>query len=85
MAYFVFVTVGFLALTVLGLVRLRRRTPSAAYATPFYPLTPLLFLTSVALVLVLLAGGRPREAALGVAVVALGVPVYFLFARRGPA
>lgn len=84
-AYFVFVTVGFLALTVLGLVRLRRRTPSAAYATPFYPLTPLLFLTSVALVLVLLAGGRPREAALGVAVVALGVPVYFLFARRGPA
>ena len=33
------------------------------------------------LVLVLLAAGRPREAALGVGVVALGIPVYALFRR----
>jgi basic amino acid/polyamine antiporter, APA family len=84
-AYFVFVTVAFLALTVAGLFVLRRRSPSSPYATPLYPLTPVLYVASVVLVLVLLALGRPREAALGVAVVALGVPVYLVFARRQPA
>jgi len=78
----VFPTVAFLALTVAGLFRLRRHSPSAVYATPFYPATPVLFVASVVLVLALLAGGRPREAALGLGVVALGVPVYFLLARR---
>ncbi len=77
-AYFVFVTVVFLGLTVAGLFRIRRRAAPAGYATPLFPLTPILFLASVALVLVLLAAGRPREAALGVAVVALGLPAYFL-------
>ncbi len=80
-AYFVFVTVAFLALTVAGLFRLRRTSPAATYATPLYPLTPILFLASVALVLALLAVGRPGEAALGVGVVALGVPVYRLLPR----
>jgi hypothetical protein len=36
----------------------------------------------IALVLLLLAGGRPRETGLGVAVVLLGVPVYLLLTRR---
>jgi len=81
-AYFVFVTVVFLGLTVAGLFRLRRRSPPASYSTPFYPLTPVLFLVSVVLVLVLLAAGRPREAALGTAVVALGIPAYFVFRKK---
>ncbi len=80
-AYFVFITVVFLGLTVAGLFRLRRLSPPAGFATPLYPLTPILFLVSVVLVLVLLAAGRPREAALGVGVVALGIPVYALFKR----
>jgi len=80
-AYFVFVTVAFLGLTVAGLFRLRRRGPATAYETPLFPLTPILFLASIALVLVLLASGRPREAALGVGVVALGVPAYTLLRR----
>jgi APA family basic amino acid/polyamine antiporter len=81
-AYFIFVTVAFLGLTVAGLLRLRARGPAAAYATPFYPWPPVLFLASVTFVLLLLAGGRPREAALGVAVVALGLPAYTLLRRR---
>jgi len=81
-AYFIFVTVAFLGLAVAGLFRLRRRSPSAAYSTPFYPVTPILFLASVVLILALLAMGRPREAALGVGVVALGLPVYSML-RRG--
>jgi APA family basic amino acid/polyamine antiporter len=80
-AYFVFVTVAFLALTVLGLFRVRRQARSQGYEAPLYPLTPVLFLASVSLVLVLLAGGRPHEALLGVAVVASGVPVYLLLHR----
>jgi ABC-type tungstate transport system substrate-binding protein len=35
------------------------------------------------LLLVMLAAGRPRQAALGVGVVLLGLPVYFLLKRRG--
>jgi APA family basic amino acid/polyamine antiporter len=81
-AYFVFVTVAFLGLTVAGLVRLKRRLPPGAYQTPFYPLPPILFLASISLVLVLLAAGRPVEAALGIAVVAAGVPAYALLRRK---
>jgi APA family basic amino acid/polyamine antiporter len=81
-AYFVFVTVAFLGLTVAGLVRLKRRLPRVAYETPLYPLPPILFLASISLVLVLLAAGRPLEAALGTLVVAAGVPAYALLRRR---
>ena len=82
-AYFIFVVVVFLALTVAAVYVFRRRGgPSPGYLTPGYPFTPLVFLALVALLLVLLGGGRPREAALGVAVVAAGLPVYFLIFRR---
>ena len=81
-AYFVFVTVAFLGLTVIGLVRLRRRARAAAFATPLYPLPLLLFLASIVLVMALLAAGKPAESALGLAVVALGVPAYRVFVRR---
>ena len=82
MAYFVFATVVFLGLTVAGLWRLRRRSTSHPhYVTPLFPLPPALFLASIAIVLVLLASGRLLEAAAGVAVVALGLPVYLLLLR----
>ena len=81
--YFVFVTVAFVGLTVGGLMLLRRRTGNdAAYSTPLYPLTPLIFLALVVTTLILLGGHSPREAALGVGIVALGIPVYVL-TRRG--
>jgi APA family basic amino acid/polyamine antiporter len=86
-AYFVFITIAFVALTVAGLYRLPR--PAAgAYRVPGYPVTPLGFLALLAVLLVLLAAGRPVQAALGTAVVALGIPVYRLIVaahRRLPA
>ncbi len=85
LSYFIFVTVLFLALTVGGLAILRRREGPggpAAYPTPGYPLTPSLFLVLVAILLVLLAGHNPLQAALGVAIVALGAPVYLMLFRR---
>jgi APA family basic amino acid/polyamine antiporter len=82
MAYFIFVTVAFLGMTVAGLFRLRRRGGEPPYRTPLFPWTPAAFLSSIATVLVLLAAGRPQQAALGVAVVALGIPAYRLFAAQ---
>ena len=83
-AYFVFVTVLFVGLTVAGLFRIRGRSLDAPYRTWGYPFTPLLFLALVALLLLLLAGHNPLQAALGVGIVALGAPVYLLLFRRRP-
>jgi APA family basic amino acid/polyamine antiporter len=81
-AYFIFVTVLFVGLTVAGLYRLPRPTGDG-YRVPGYPATPLGFLALLATLLALLGAGRPKEAVLGVAMVALGIPVYlFLVAPR---
>lgn len=82
-SYFIFVVVIFIALTVAGLFVLRRKQSNRPqYLTPGYPVTPMLFLALVALLLLLLGSNSPRQALLGVAVVALGSPVYYLLFRR---
>ena len=82
-AYFFFVTVVFIALTVAAIFVLRRRGESATtYRTPGYPLTPLFFLIIITAMLFLLAMNDPKHAFLGVGVVALGVPVYHLMFRK---
>jgi len=84
-AYFIFVTVLFVALTVAGLFVLRRRAQGeAGYRTPGYPFTPAVFLALAVVLLTLLAGHDPLQAALGGGIVALGIPVYLLVFRRGP-
>ena len=81
-AYFVFVTVLFVGLTVAGLFRVRRRSPDASYRAWGYPATPVVFLILVLFLLVLLGGHNPLRAAAGVAIVAVGIPVYVLVFRR---
>jgi APA family basic amino acid/polyamine antiporter len=82
-SYFVFVVIVFVALTVLALFKLRRQSVDVGYLTPGYPVTPIVFLVLIVLLLVLLGGNSPKQAALGVAVVSLGWPVYqFLFRRK---
>jgi len=84
MSYFVFVVVLFLALTVATLFVLRRRgSQSIVYRTPGYPVTPVIFLLLIALLLLLLGTHRPEQAILGVGVVLLGLPVYYLLFRGG--
>ena len=81
-SYFIFITVAFVGLTVVGLVVLRRREPHRpAYETPGYPATPAVFLALVALLLVVLLVHSPLQAALGTGIVALGAPVYVLLFR----
>lgn len=84
-AYLIFMTVLFVAITVAAVFILRRR-PAApgTYRTTGYPFTPVLFLVLVAVLLYLLASNNPKEAALGAGVVALGWPVYwFGFRKQG--
>lgn len=83
--YFVFAVVVFLALTVAALFILRRKDQSNPdYLTPGYPVTPVIFIGLVLGLLVMLLLNRPVQSLLGVAVVALGAPVYFLiFRKRG--
>ena len=80
-AYFLFAVVLFITLTVAGLFRLRRGGGGAEFVTPLYPLTPVVYLILSGGLLSLLAAGSPREALSGVGVVALGLPVYYLFLR----
>ena len=81
-SYFMFAVVLFITLSVAGLFVLRRRGEPAAYMTPLYPLTPVVYLLLSAGLLFLLAAGSPKQAFSGVAVVALGLPVYYLVFRR---
>jgi APA family basic amino acid/polyamine antiporter len=82
-AYFFFIVIVFIALTVASVFILRRQDQSQmSHRIPGYPLTPLFFLVLVALLLVMIAAHNPRQATLGTAVVALGIPVYHLFFRR---
>jgi APA family basic amino acid/polyamine antiporter len=74
-AYFVFATVAFLGLIVIGLMRLRLRAGEPGRASAWF------FLACIALVLLLLGAGRPVESALGLAVVALGWPAYHFLVK----
>jgi basic amino acid/polyamine antiporter, APA family len=78
-AYFIFVTVAFIALTVAAVFVIRRRDP--AFTVPGHPWTAVAFLGLVAGLLVLLLLNAPVQAGLGVAIVALGVPAYAMLGR----
>lgn len=80
-SYFIFIVLVFIALSVAALFKFRREdTRGVGYRTPGYPVTPLVFLVMIFLLLIMLAASNPKQAFLGVAVVALGYPVYrFLF------
>jgi APA family basic amino acid/polyamine antiporter len=82
-SYFIFVVVIFIALTVAAIFVLRRRRPTReGYLTPGYPVTPIIFLLLIIMLLLLLGGNNPKQAFLSVAVVALGLPFYYLVFRR---
>lgn len=85
-SYFFFVVLIFLGLTVFGLFLLRRRETAqhVEYSTPWYPLTPIVFVVLLLVVLFLLAAGQPKQSFLGCAVVLIGVPVYYLLFKRSP-
>ncbi len=84
MTYFMFVVVLLVALTVVALFKFRRdESNDVRFLTPGFPVTPIVFLVMMAVTLFLLGSDKPKQAFLGVAVTALGFPVYqFLFRSK---
>ena len=75
----------FFALMTVGLFRLRRSDSySPAWRAWGYPLAPLLFLIAAVVVSVISISANPVQAATGLALVVLGLPVYYFWthARR---
>jgi APA family basic amino acid/polyamine antiporter len=82
LTYFILPTLGFLALTVAAVYLPDREVDGVSPGpVPGYPITPMVFLVPTVLLMILLAAKDPARAALGVGVVAAGVPVYFLISR----
>ncbi|HYX19680.1 MAG TPA: amino acid permease [Thermoanaerobaculia bacterium] len=71
-------------LLVLAVVVLRRRHPEwpRPFRTPAYPWLPLLYAAAGLALIALLLAGNPRGTWPGYAVLASGVPAYFLWSRR---
>jgi APA family basic amino acid/polyamine antiporter len=80
-SYFFFVVVLFIALTVAGLFKIRKQEFDG-YKTVLYPWTPVFFLAITAVVLLMIGMRNPLQTVLGIAVTALGLPVYYLFFRK---
>lgn len=76
-SYFFFIVVLFIALTVVGLFKIHK-TEFSGYKTILYPLTPIFFLVITLLVLLMIALRNPVQSFLGVGIVLLGIPVYYL-------
>jgi APA family basic amino acid/polyamine antiporter len=77
----------FFALTVAAVILLRRRIPVArrepgSYVSPGYPYLPILFLSASALVLAGVVRSDPVRSAYGTALLAAGLPIYFVYSGR---
>src|SRR4029079_17656811 len=83
--YAIFALTLFYALVAASIFIFRRREPDAErpYRTWGYPVVPVLFLiVSTALILMTIRNA-PRQSAIGLFLILLGVPVYWLISRRG--
>jgi APA family basic amino acid/polyamine antiporter len=58
------------------------RDEPSPYRLPFYPWLPLVFVTTVLGVIAATAIASPRNAGMSLFIIALGIPVYYLWRRR---
>jgi basic amino acid/polyamine antiporter, APA family len=86
--YVIFAALIFYVLTTIGLFILRSKRPDAErpYRAVGYPVLPALYILLAATVaIVLLIAAKTRgEAVSGLVLVALGIPVYYLWRKTGP-
>lgn len=85
LTYVVFTSWAFYALGAASLFRYRRRMPDAPrpFRVPGYPWTPLLFVLSAAAIVLSTVVGQPKRAAVGIGIVLLGAPAYWIWRSRG--
>ena len=83
LTYVVFVGWIFYALGGLAIFVYRHRWPDAVrpFRTPGYPVTPILFVLSAAAIVGNTVVAEPRRAAVGLGLMALGVPAYLVWRR----
>jgi APA family basic amino acid/polyamine antiporter len=81
-AFFVFVTVAFIAASVATLYRIAP-PEDGAFRAPARRLMPAVFVGLCLVLLALLLAGKPWQALLGMAVVACGVPAHAMLRRSG--
>jgi APA family basic amino acid/polyamine antiporter len=84
LTYVTFASLAFNALTVVGLFVLRRTRESAErpYRTWAYPFTPAIYLAGALFFLLYIFVGDPQDSLIGVGLVAVGLPAYYVFRRR---
>jgi APA family basic amino acid/polyamine antiporter len=85
LTYVVFVGWIFYALGALAIFSYRRREPAATrpFSVPGYPITPILFCASASAIVLNTLVAQPRRALLGLGMVALGVPAFYVWRSRG--
>jgi basic amino acid/polyamine antiporter, APA family len=87
--YVIFAALVFYALTTIGLFMLRAKRPDVErpYRAVGYPFLPALYiaLTTAVMLLILLSPSTRQDAFLGLVIVLIGIPVYFIWRAVEPA
>lgn len=80
----IFASFIFYGATAFGVFVLRRKMPDAPrpYRVPGYPVTPALFVAFCIVLVAVTIYQSPRNAGIGLALIASGIPLYFLWNRR---
>ena len=82
--YAIFALTLFYALVAASIFIFRRREPDAErpYRTWGYPVVPILFLVVSTALIIMTIRNSPRQSAIGLGLILLGVPVYWILSRR---
>ncbi len=84
--YVIFAAWIFYALNTASVFIFRRRMPHAErpYRTVGYPVLPVVFLLAAGYLIVNTVIATPTQALIGLGIIALGLPIYFYWARKNP-
>src|SRR5437762_3060205 len=84
--YVIFAAWIFYALNTASVFIFRRRMPHAdrPYRTLGYPALPILFLLAAGWLIFNTLMATPKQAPIGLGIIALGLPIYFYWARKNP-
>ena len=84
LTYVVFIGWIFYALGAAAVIALRIKRPDAVrpFKVPGYPVTPALFVMAAAVIVGNTVVSQPRQAAIGIGVVLLGAPAYWVWKQR---